>query len=148
MASAKETLKSDLKAAMIAKENFKRDTIRFLMAAIKQIEVDERIELDDDAIYKVIQKSLKQREDAAKQYKDAGREDLHDKEIAEAEILKVYLPKQLDDGDLKALISQSITALGASSMKDMGRVMKEVNEKVGSSADGKRVSALVKELLN
>jgi len=148
MASAKETLKSDLKAAMIAKENFKRDTIRFLMAAIKQIEVDERIELDDDAIYKVIQKSLKQREDAAKQYKDAGRKDLHDKEIAEAEILKVYLPKQLDDGDLKALISQSITALGASSMKDMGRVMKEVNEKVGSSADGKRVSALVKELLN
>ena len=148
MSSLKETLKSDLKAAMIAKENFKRDTIRFLMAAIKQIEVDERIELDDDAITKVIQKSLKQREDAANQYKDAGRSDLHDKEVAEAEILKVYLPKQLDDDALKTVISETINTLGASGMKDMGRVMKDVSEKVGTSADGKRVSSLVKELLN
>jgi uncharacterized protein YqeY len=148
MGSVKEILKSDLKTAMVAKENFKRDTIRFLMAAIKQIEVDERIELDDDAIYKVIQKSLKQREDAAKQYKDAKRDDLYDKEMAESEILKVYLPKQLDDDALKALISETITTLGASSMKEMGMVMKSVNEKVGSSADGKRVSSLVKELLN
>ncbi len=148
MGSVKDTLKSDLKAAMIAKENFKRDTIRFLMAAIKQIEVDERIELDDAGIYKVIQKSLKQREDAATQYKDAGRDDLYDKEVAEAEILKVYLPKQMDDEALKSLISESIRTLDAQGMKDMGRVMKSVNEKVGSSADGKRVSSLVKELLN
>jgi uncharacterized protein YqeY len=148
MGSVKDTLKSDLKAAMIAKENFKRDTIRFLMAAIKQIEVDERIELDDDAIYKVIQKSLKQREDAAKQYKDAGRDDLYDKEVAEAEILKIYLPKQMDDEALRNLINDAIKSLDAQGMKDMGRVMKYVNEKVGSSADGKRVSTLVKELLN
>ncbi len=148
MSAVKERLKTDLKAAMVAKENFKRDTIRFLMAAIKQIEVDERIELDDDAIYKVIQKSLKQREDAAKQYKEAARDDLYDKEMAEAAILKTYLPAQLDDETLSALIKDVIKELDANGMKDMGRVMKVVSEKVGSGADGKRVSMLVKTLLN
>ena len=148
MASVKEILKGDLKAAMIAKENFKRDTIRFLMAAIKQIEVDERIEMDDAGIYKLIQKSLKQREDAATQFKEAGRDDLYEKEIAEAEILKIYMPKQLSTEELKAIINVAITTTGASSMKEMGSVMKIVSAEVGSSADGKRVSQLVKELLN
>jgi len=147
MSSVKEILKADLKAAMMAKDNFKRDTIRFLMAAIKQVEVDERIEMDDTGIYKLIQKSLKQRDDAAMQFKDAGRDDLYDKEIAEADILKVYMPKQLSEDELKVLISGVISDLGASSMKDMGGVMKEVSSKVGSSADGKTVSMLVKDLL-
>lgn len=147
MSSVKEILKADLKAAMMAKDNFKRDTIRFLMAAIKQVEVDERIEMDDTGIYKLIQKSLKQRDDAAMQFKDAGRDDLYDKEIAEADILKVYMPKQLSEDELKVLINGVISDLGASSMKDMGGVMKEVSSKVGSSADGKTVSMLVKDLL-
>jgi len=147
MGSVKEVLKADLKAAMLAKENFKRDTIRFLMAAIKQIEVDERIEMDDAGIYKLIQKSLKQREDAAKQFKEAGRDDLYEKEMAEAEILKVYMPKQLSPDELGIIIKRVIADTGASSMKEMGMVMKEVTAEVGSSADGKTVSQLVKELL-
>ncbi len=147
MSSVKERLKSDLKAAMVAKENFKRDTIRFLMAAIKQIEVDERIEVDDAGIYKLIQKSLKQREDAASQFKEAGRDDLYEKEMKEAEILKVYMPQQLSTEELTTIINATITKLGASSMKEMGKVMKAVNDEVGSSADGKTISSLVKELL-
>lgn len=147
MSTVKETLKSDLKAAMIAKENFKRDTIRFLMAAIKQIEVDERIEIDDAGIYKLIQKSLKQREDSASQFKEAGRDDLYEKEMKEAEILKVYMPKQLSEEELTTVINATIAKLGASSMKEMGMVMKAVNEEVGSSADGKTISNLVKDLL-
>jgi len=147
MSTVKETLKSDLKAAMIAKENFKRDTIRFLMAAIKQVEVDERIEVDDAGIYKLIQKSLKQREDSASQFKEAGRDDLYEKEMKEAEILKVYMPKQLSEEELTTVINATIAKLGASSMKEMGMVMKAVNEEVGSSADGKTISNLVKDLL-
>ncbi len=147
MHQVKEQLKSDLKAAMIAKDNFKRDTIRFLMAAIKQVEVDERVELDNDAIYKIIQKSLKQREDAAAQYKEAGRDDLYEKEKKEATILNQYLPKQLSKEELIALIQSTITTLNAESMKDMGRVMKAVSSSVGASADGKTISNLVKELL-
>jgi len=147
MRTVKEILKADLKAAMIAKENFKRDTIRFLMAAIKQVEVDERIEMDDEGIYKLIQKSLKQREDAAKQYKDAGRNDLETKELAEAAIIKAYLPQQLSQEELKSIISEVIASTGASSMKEMGTVMKAVTSRVGASADGKTLSSIIKELL-
>ncbi len=147
MSTLKEKLKSDLKAAMLAKDNFKRDTIRFLMAAIKQIEVDERIEMDDAGITKLIQKSLKQREDAATQFKEAGRDDLYDKEIKEAAILRAYMPQQLSQEALKNIITDTITKVGASSMKDMGAVMKLVSQEVGSQADGKTISTLVKELL-
>ena len=147
MASVKEILKGDLKAAMISKENFKRDTIRFLMATIKQVEVDERIEMDDTGIYKLIQKSLKQRDDAATQFKEAGRDDLYEKEMAEAEILKVYMPKQLSNDALTVIINKAIETSGASSMKEMGAVMKIVSAEVGTSADGKTISQLVKDLL-
>jgi uncharacterized protein YqeY len=148
MSQLKEKLKSDLKAAMIAKDNFTRDTIRFLMSAIKQIEVDERVELADDDINKIIQKSIKQREDAASQYKEAGRDDLYEKEFKEAELLKEYLPKQLSEDDLKSIVQNCIDEVGATSMKDMGKVVKSVLAKVGSSSDGKSVSNLVKSLLN
>ncbi len=148
MSSLKEKLKSDLKAAMVAKENFKRDTIRFLMAAIKQIEVDERIEMDDEGIYKLIQKSLKQREDAAAQFKEANREDLYEKEQKEAAILKAYMPKQLTPEELKTIITATIKEVGATSMKEMGKVMAAVSKEVGSQADGKTISQMVKELLN
>jgi uncharacterized protein YqeY len=147
MSDVKEQLKADVKAAMIAKENFKRDTIRFLLAAIKQVEVDERIEVDDAGIFKLIQKSLKQREDAASQYKDAGRDDLYEKEMAEAKIIQAYLPQQLTQEELKQIIQEAITQTNASSIKDMGSVMKVVNETVGARSDGKTLSQLVKELL-
>ncbi len=148
MSQVKERLKSDLKAAMVAKDNFKRDTIRFLNSAIKQIEVDERRELGDDDIYKIIQKSIKQREDAAKQYLEAKRDDLYQKEIKEAKLLKEYLPKQLNSEELKEIISSIISELKANSIKDMGKVMKVANEKIGSSSDGKTISQVVKELLS
>jgi uncharacterized protein YqeY len=148
MSQVKERLQTDLKDAMKAKDVFKRETIRFLMSALKQIEVDERRELSDDDIYKIIQKSIKQREDAASQYKEAGREDLEKKETNEANLLKEYLPKQLDESDLKEIISSIISESGASGMKDMGSVIKLTMAKVGAGADGKTVSLLVKSLLN
>ena len=147
MSKVKELLKEDLKVAMKTKDVFKRETIRFLMSTLKQVEVDERRELSDDDIYKIIQKSIKQREDAATQYKEAGREDLYKKEFDEANLLKDYLPKQLDEDELKTIISQVITDSGAESMKDMGNVIKLTMEQVGTSTDGKTVSTLVKMLL-
>jgi len=148
MSQVKEILKDDLKSAMKAKDVFKRETIRFLMSAIKQVEVDERRDLSDDDIYKIIQKSIKQREDAANQYKDAGREELYEKEINEANLLKEYLPKQLNSDELTTIIKDIISKNGASSLKDMGSVIKLTMNEVGSQADGKSVSTIVKQLLN
>lgn len=148
MSVVKEQLKSDLKDAMKAKDVFKRETIRFLMSALKQVEVDERRELSDDDIYKIIQKSIKQRDDAASQYKEAGRDDLYTKEVAEAEVLKTYLPKQLSSDELQAIVQAVIDESGATGMKDMGSVMKLTTERVGVGADGKSISAIVKNLLN
>ncbi len=147
MSQVKELLKEDLKVAMKAKDVFKRETIRFLMSALKQVEVDERRELSDDDIYKIIQKSIKQREDAAIQYKNADRVDLYEKEDNEANLLKTYLPKQLDEDALKAVITEVIKSCGASSMKDMGNVIKLTMVEVGAGADGKSVSKIVKDLL-
>ncbi len=148
MSKVKDILKKDLKAAMVAKENFKRDTIRFLMSAIKQVEIDERIELSDNDIYKIIQKSIKQRDDAAKAYKAADREDLYEKEVKEANLIKEYLPKQLSNDELKIIIQRMVEVSGAESMRDMGKVIKLTQEEVGSSADGKTISSIVKEILS
>ncbi len=148
MSALKDRLKNDLKEAMKSKDTFKRDVVRFLMSAIKQVEVDERRELSDEDIQRIIQKSVKQREDAAAQYKEGGREDLFEKEMKEAEILKSYLPKQLSDEELRAIIEETIKEVGASSMKDMGKVMGAVIKKTVGQADGKRINAIVKELLS
>ena len=148
MSNLKEQLKNDLKEAMKAKDIFKRDVIRFLMSALKQVEVDERRELSDEDIQKLIQKSVKQREDAAKQYKEAQREDLYEKETKEAEFLKSYLPKQLDDEELKEIVKSVIEDTGASSMKDMGKVMGAVIKKTAGTAEGRRINTIVKEFLS
>lgn len=148
MSLLKEQLQSDLKEAMKNKENFKRDTIRFLMSALKQIEVDERKELSDADIIKVIQKSLKQREDSMCAFKEAGREDLFDKEFMEATILKVYLPQQLSDDALKAVIQKHIETLGITSLKEMGKIMPLVLQECAGVADGKHINTLAKELLS
>ena len=148
MSSIKVKLQQDLKDAMKAKDTFKRETIRFLMSAIKQVEVDERRELSDEDITKIIQRSVKQREEAAKQYREANRLDLYEKEEKEAALLKTYLPEQLDDETLKKIIQETIAETGAEGMKAMGSVMKSVMEKVGAAADGKRVSMLVRQLLS
>ena len=147
MSQLKIKLQNDLKEAMKSKDNFKRDTIRFLMSALKQIEVDERKELSDEDIIKIIQKSLKQREDSATAFKEAGREDLYEKEVNEANVLKAYLPKQLDDNELKAIIAKHIQTVGATSLKEIGKIMPLVLAECAGVADGKRINMVIKELL-
>lgn len=147
MSQLKSKLQDDLKEAMKNKDNFKRDAIRFLMSALKQIEVDERKELSDEDIIKVIQKSLKQREDAMTAFKEAGRDDLFEKELAEAKILKGYLPEQLSDDALKAVIQKHIAMLGISSLKEIGKLMPAVLAECSGVADGKRINIIAKELL-
>ncbi len=148
MSRLKEQLTNELKDAMKAKNIIKRDTIRFLMSALKQVEVDERKELTDEDIIKIIQKSLKQREDSMSQYKNAKRDDLYQKELNEVNILKNYLPKQLNDEELENIIKTAIKDTDATSIKDMGKVMKIVTKKTVGKADGKRISTIVKELLS
>lgn len=145
--SFKDKINSDLKEAMKAKESFKRDTLRLIMSAIKQIEVDERKVLSDEDVLNVLKKAIKQREDALGQYRSANREDLAKKEEDEIEIIKAYLPKQLSDDELKVEIQSLISSLNATTLKDLGALMKEATSKLGSVADGKRISQIAKELL-
>jgi uncharacterized protein len=147
MSLLKERLQNDLKDAMKNKENLKRDTIRFLMSALKQIEVDERKELSDADIVKIIQKSLKQREDSMGAFKEAGREELYEKELAEATLLKHYLPTQLSDEALRAIILKHIKAIGATSLKELGKIMPLVLAECAGVADGKRINTIAKEIL-
>ena len=147
MSELKAKLQEDLKNAMKNKDNFMRDAIRFLMSALKQIEVDERKELSDADIIKIIQKSLKQRDDAAIAFKDAGRMDLYEKELAEAAILKSYLPEQLSDEALRAIIAKHIKEQGISTLKEIGKLMGVVLVECEGVADGKRINAIAKELL-
>lgn len=146
--SLKEQLKNDLKDAMRAKELVKRDSIRSINTMIKQIEVDERKELNDEDIIKLIQRGIKQREEAATQYKDAGRDDLVAVELEQVEIFKNYLPKQLSDEELESGMKEIIAEVGATSMKDMGKVMGNATKKFAGVADGKRINEMVKKLLN
>jgi len=143
----KEQIKNDIKAAMRAKETAKRDTLRNIQAAIKQIEVDERRELTDADVETILMKYAKQREDAKTQFADAGRDDLVAKEEAELDIVKSYLPEPFSDEELENILKEVISATGAESMKDMGKVMGAAKAKVGSRADGGRINQIVKKLL-
>ncbi len=145
--SLKNTILNDIKEAMKAKDIEKRNALRLLSSAIKQIEVDERKELDDKDIIQIIQKQVKQRNDSITQYKQAGREDLAEKELQEISYYETYLPKQLNDEELKIKIFTLIEQTKASSMKDMGKVMALATKELAGSADGKRISEMVKELL-
>ena len=147
MSKLKERLQQDLKNAMKTKDNVTRDTIRFLMSSLKQIEVDERRELSDEDIVKIIQKSIKQREDSMQQYKNAGRDDLYEQEFAGVEILQKYLPKQLSNEELEAVVTDIIKKVNATSVKDMGKVMGLAIKQTAGKADGKRINDVVKILL-
>ncbi|MDQ7084361.1 MAG: GatB/YqeY domain-containing protein [Sulfurovum sp.] len=140
-------IKSDIKDAMRAKETVKRNTLRNIQAAVKQIEVDERREVTDSDLENILVKYLKQREDAKIQFAQAGREDLVDKENVEIAIIKPYLPQPLDDTELETVIKEIIASLNATSMKDMGPVMNQAKSTIGSRSDGKRINTLVKQLL-
>ena len=144
----RETINLDVKNAMKAKETKKRDALRLLTSAFKQIEVDERRELSDDDIIKIIQKQVKSRNDSITQYKDAGRDDLAQVELDEIAFYMPYLPAQLNDEELNTAIKNIISKIGATTMKDMGKVMGMASKELSGKADGKRINECVKSLLN
>lgn len=145
MSKIKERVHTDIKDAMKNKDVFKRDALRLLASAMKQIEVDERKELTDSDMIKIIQKQIKQREDSSTQYKDGGREDLYQKEIAESDLYKSYLPTQLDDTQLEEKLREIIIRVGALTQKDMGKVMGVATKELEGIADGKRINLITKK---
>lgn len=144
----KAQIMNDIKAAMKAKDKETVGTIRMLTAAIKQVEVDERRDLDDADVLAVISKMIKQRKDAAEQFAQADRQDLREKELTEIEVLERYLPEQLSESAVKDIVAAVIAETGASGMKDMGQVMAGVKAKVAGQADMGQVSQLVKAALS
>ena len=143
----REQINNDIKIAMKAKETQKRDALRLLTSAFKQIEVDERKELSDEDCIQIIQTQIKRRNDSATQYKDANREDLMQKELDEIACYEIYLPEQLSDEELTQEIKVIVEKSGATSMKDMGKVMGIASKELAGRADGKRISSCVKSLL-
>jgi uncharacterized protein YqeY len=143
----KERLTEDMKSAMRGAEKERLSTIRMVQAAIKQREVDERITLDDAQVVAVLEKMIKQRRESVVQFEQGGRADLAAKESAEIELLQSYLPTQLSDAEIDALIRDAIAATGATSMKDMGKVMGVVKGRAAGRADMGAVSARIKAAL-
>jgi uncharacterized protein len=147
MSSLKERITEDMKAAMRARETDRLGTIRLLLAAIKQREVDERIELDDAAITGVIDKLVKQRKDSISQFASAGRQDLVDKEESELVVLRGYMPQQLGAAEVEAEIAAAVAQTGAAGPQDMGKVMGVLKARLAGRADMTAVSAQVKAAL-
>lgn len=145
--SLKEQLNEDLKTAMREKNVVKRDSIRAINTMIKQIEVDERRFLDDAEVIKLIQRGIKQREEAIAQYSAASRDDLVQKEQEQVDVFMLYLPKQLTNEELEAGMKEVISEVGATTIKDMGKVMGVASKKFAGVADGKRINEMVKKLL-
>ena len=134
---------ADIKEAMKAKDEFKRDTLRTLNAALKQVEVDQRIEMTDEVVLPLLQKEIKKRADSVELYLKGAREDLAKKEQSEIELIKAYLPAQLSDDELKEKIKSIIEKVG----ENLGAVMKMAKDEIGASAEAKRISMIAKELL-
>ena len=141
--SIREQILADIKEAMKAKDEFKRDTLRTLNAALKQVEVDQRIEMIDEVVLPLLQKEIKKRADSVELYLKGEREDLAKKEQSEIELIKAYLPAQLSDDELKEKIKSIIEKVG----KNLGAVMKMAKDEIGASAEAKRISMIAKELL-
>jgi len=143
----KERITEDMKAAMRAKEADKLGTIRLLLAAVKQKEVDERVDVDDVALVGIVDKLIKQRKDSISQFTAAGRMDLADKESAELKVLEVYLPQRLSADEITAEVKAIVAEVGATGPADMGKVMGAVKAKLAGKADIGLVSAAVKAAL-
>jgi len=144
----RDKINEDVKEAMKAKDAKKRDALRLLTSAFKQIEVDERKDLSDEDVIKIIQSQIKRRDDAATQYKEAGREDLMQNELDEISYYKEYLPAQLSDGELASAIKEIIAKVGAATLKDIGKVMGTASKELSGKADGKRINECAKSLLS
>ena len=145
--SLKAQITEDMKTAMRAKDSVRLGTIRLLQAALKQKEVDERIELDDAAIIAIVDKLLKQRKDSITAFESANRQDLADVEKAEMEVLKVYLPQRMTEAEITAAVQAIVADLGATGPGDMGKVMGAVKTQLAGKADMGLVSAAVKAAL-
>lgn len=146
--SLKDLLMQDLKTAMQEKDVLRKTTVTMLRAAVKQVEVDQRVELLDQDIVEIVAKQIKQKRAAIEEFTKGGRQDLVDEALAEIHILEAYLPEQLTEEQIKAMVLEAIAETGASSPKDMGKVMAIMTPKTKGLADGKLVATLVKEQLN
>lgn len=145
--SLKQRIQEDMKTALRAQDKQRLGVVRLILAAIKQVEVDERVEVDDTRITQILDKMLKQRRDSIAQYDQAKRDDLADQERLEVGIIRTYLPEPLSDADIDRMLSEVITRVGATSVKDMGKVMAELKEKLQGRADMTQISARIKERL-
>jgi len=145
--SLKGKITDDMKSAMKAGEKDRLKAVRLILAAIKQIEVDQRIELDDAAVLTVLDKMVKQRRDSVEQFQKGGRDDLVEIELAEIAVIETYLPEQLSNEELDALIDDVISATGAESIRDMGKVMGQIKTQAAGRADMGAVGAKVKARL-
>ena len=146
--SLKVRINDDMKAAMRARETERLGTIRLLLAAIKQREVDDRVELDDAGVTAVVDKMIKQRKDSIAQFESAGRTDLVEKEQAELAVLSAYMPEQLSDAEIAAEVQAAVAQVGAAGPQDMGKVMGVLKPKLAGRADMTAVSAQVKAALS
>ena len=145
--SLKERIVADMKTAMRNRETVKLETIRLLRAAIQRKEVDSRTELEDSGVLQIVQKQVKQCKDAASQFQQGGRSDLADREQAHVVILETYLPAQLSDAEMDALVEEAIQQTGATSMKEMGQVMGVVKSRAQGQADMGVISGKIKSIL-
>ncbi len=148
MSELKQRLTEEMKQAMRAKEKERLGTIRLILAELKRIEVDERIELDDNRVLSVLDKMSKQRRDSLAQFKSAGRDDLAATEQFELEVISTFLPAALTDSEINTLIEEAVNATGASSMADMGKVMSMIKPKAQGRADMAEISKRIKAKLN
>ena len=148
MAALKDRITEEMKNAMRAGEKERLATIRLILSAIKQREVDERIQLDDTQVLSVVEKMVKQRKESIAQFEAGGRADLVAKEQAEMAVLQTYLPAQMSEAELDALIAEAVASTGAASIKDMGKVMAAVKAKAQGRADMGAVSARIKQKLS
>ncbi|MBR9866528.1 MAG: GatB/YqeY domain-containing protein [Oceanospirillales bacterium] len=148
MSELKKRISDEMKAAMRAKAKERLGTIRMILAELKRIEVDERIELDDARVLAILDKMQKQRRDSIEQFNTAGRDDLADIEQQELLVIREFLPQPLTEAELEAIVTQAVTDSGAQNMQDMGKVMALVKPQVQGRADMGAISKLVKNALN
>lgn len=147
MSEIKASLQDELKAAMRQRDSQRRNAIRLLQSSIKQVEIDTRAQLDDDGVLKILRREAKQRRETISEMEDAGRTDDAEDARYELELIETFLPRQMTEDELRPIVAAAVAEVGATSMKQMGQVMKAVMPRVQGRADGRAVNAIVRELL-
>lgn len=146
--SLKEQITNDMKTFMKEKNQLALETVRMLRSEIKYHEIEQKVELDDEGVQKVIASAIKKRKDSVQQYTDAGRKDLADKELAEVEVLMNYMPQQLSEDEVRAIVKEACEGVDKSDKRNFGKVMQVVMTKVAGKAEGKIINQLVKEVFD